>query len=270
MQLFRPDLAGNTAYGPPPTLELTSSGDQSATEDLLAAALGWPSQQAGAEPTEPAHQHRWTVRANMIASLDGGATVAGTSGGLGTAVDRKLIGLQRDLADAVLVGAGTVIGENYRGAKAYPKRMRRRERWGRTGIPRWAIVASRPLPADLRAITESEEPPFVITTDTVDQPAGTTAIRTGPQLDLGNALAQLADNGYRRILCEGGPTLLGRLAAADLLDELSLTIAPALLGTGTTTPLLGGTDLHGELRRWQLVTLLADGDHLFTAYRRKR
>ncbi|MGI8417209.1 MAG: dihydrofolate reductase family protein [Nakamurella sp.] len=277
MQLFRP---GSIASGPLATLDLTATGDQSATEDLLAAALAWPSHQAGLEQGDVSQPQRWTVRANMIASLDGGATVDGTSGGLGTPVDQKLIGLQRDLADAVLVGAGTVIGENYPGARGYPKRARRRERWGRSAVPPWVVVASRPLPTDLPAISDSVTPPFVVTTDDVDQPDGATVIRTGPTLDLGNALEQLADHGCQRILCEGGPTLLGRLAAADLLDELSLTTAPALLGTGTTTPLLGGTDLLGssnlrggtaqELPRWRLVTLLADGDHLFTRYRRQR
>lgn len=276
MQLFRP---GSVAAGPLATLDLTATGDQSATEDLLAAALAWPNRQAGVEQGDQTQPQRWTVRANMIASLDGGATVDGTSGGLGTPIDQKLIGLQRDLADAVMVGAGTVIGEHYPGAKAYPKRTRRRERWGRSAVPPWVIVASRPLPADLPAITDSATVPFVVTIDEVDQPDGVTVIRTGPTLDLGSALEQLADHGCPRILCEGGPTLLGRLAAADLLDELSLTIAPALLGIGTTTPLLGGTDLLGgtglggadqEQPRWRLVTLLADGDHLFTRYRRER
>ncbi len=278
MQLFRP---GSIVSGPLATLDLTAAGDQSATEDLLAAALAWPSHLAGVEQGVKFEPQRWTVRANMIASLDGGATIDGTSGGLGTPIDQKLIGLQRDLADAVMVGAGTVIGEKYPGAKAYPKRTGRRERWGRSAVPPWVVVASRPLPADLPAITDSATPPFVVTTDEADQPDGVTVIRTGPTLDLGRALDQLADHGCHRILCEGGPTLLGRLAAADLLDELSLTIAPALLGTGTTTPLLGGTDLVGgtdlpggvraqQLRRWRLITLLADGDHLFTRYRRER
>lgn len=266
MQLFRP---GSVSADLTATIDLAGTGDLTAAEDLLAAALAWPT----------ADEQPWTVRANMVGSLDGGATVDGTSGGLGSATDQKLIGLQRDLADVVLVGAGTVVGENYPGTKSYPKRAARRQRWGRSPIPPWAIVASRPLPADLRAITESRTPTIVITADGVDQPAGTEVIRTGPTVDLGSALAALADRGHHRILCEGGPQLLGRLAADDLLDELSLTISPTLLGTGSTTPLLGGIDLGArhadELSdsrpaRWRLVTLLAADDHLFTRYRRQR
>lgn len=266
MQLFRP---GSVSAGPPVTIDLAGTGDLTAAEDLLAAALAWPS----------AGEHPWTVRANMVGSLDGGATVDGTSGGLGSATDQKLIGLQRDLADVVLVGAGTVIGENYPGTKTYPKRAARRQRWGRSPVPPWAIVASRPLPAGLRAITESRTPTIVITGDGVEQPAGTEVIRTGPAVDLRSALAALADRGHHRILCEGGPQLLGRLAAGDLLDELSLTISPTLLGAGSSIPLLGGIDLAGQRSddqpdgrpaRWRLVTLLAAGDHLFTRYQRQR
>lgn len=206
----------------------------------------------------------------MVVSMDGGTTVNGRSGPLGTSVDQKLIGLQRDLADVILVGAGTVISENYPGTRATPKRTRRRERWGVAGLPRWAIVASRSLPADLRAMTESAEPTFVISPDGVDQPDGADVIRTGAELDLAVGLAALADRGRRRILCEGGPALLGRLAVADLLDEISLTLSPTQLGIGTTIPLLGGVDLHDDVRDWELASLFVDDDHLFPRYRRRR
>src|SRR5258708_4296556 len=36
--------------------------------------------------------------------------------------------------------------------------------------------------------------------------------------------------GHRRVLTEGGPTLLAGLAAAGLLDELFLTLSPVLAG----------------------------------------
>ncbi|WP_051266426.1 dihydrofolate reductase family protein [Nakamurella lactea] len=276
MQIFRP---GSVTAGHLSTISLTDAGTFTTdAEDLLAAAMAWPSLEPdpNANPDAVDNRPPWTLRANMIGSLDGGATIDGRSAGMGTLIDQKLMGLQRDLADVVLVGAGTVIAENYPGAKVYPRRAARRRRWGRSELPRWAIVASRPLPADLPAIVDSAEPPFVITADGVDQPAGTEVISTGSSVDVGAALPLLADRGQRRILCEGGPTLLGQLAVGDHVDELSLTIAPTLLGTGSTTPMLGGVDLlaqraaDGGADRWRLVTLLADGDHLFTRYRRER
>ena len=49
-------------------------------------------------------------------------------------------------------------------------------------------------------------------------------------VDLRVAADALADRGHRRLLTEGGPHLLSQLVAADLLDELCLTIGPLLAG----------------------------------------
>jgi riboflavin biosynthesis pyrimidine reductase len=48
---------------------------------------------------------RPSVRLNMIASVDGATALAGASGGLGGAADRRLFSLLRSLADTVLVAA---------------------------------------------------------------------------------------------------------------------------------------------------------------------
>ena len=50
------------------------------------------------------------------------------------------------------------------------------------------------------------------------------------EVDLADAVAQLAGRGLTRLLCEGGPTLLTGLLQAGLVDELCLTHAPVLLG----------------------------------------
>lgn len=233
--------------------------DVERADDLLAELLAWPQRDGSL-----------TVRCNMIASIDGGATLDGRSGGMGIPVDQKLIGLNRDLADAVLIGAGTVIAENYPGCRNYPKRGRRRERWGIPGLPRWVIVASRALPPDLPAVTGGDIAPIIVTTDEVPTPDGVEVIRTGAELDLAEALRHLPGFGIEHLLCEGGPTLLGQLATAGLIDEWCLTIAPLLLGTGSTTPLLGQADLHADPPQLDLLALLAEGSHLFARYRTRR
>src|SRR5512139_3170514 len=53
------------------------------------------------------------VRANFVSSIDGAATLAGRSGGLGNPTDQKLMGILRDACDVVVVGAGTVRAEHY-------------------------------------------------------------------------------------------------------------------------------------------------------------
>ncbi|HEY9242183.1 MAG TPA: dihydrofolate reductase family protein, partial [Streptosporangiaceae bacterium] len=55
----------------------------------------------------PAGPDRAWMRANMIESVDGAATVDGLSGGLSGPADREVFGVLRALADVILVGAGT-------------------------------------------------------------------------------------------------------------------------------------------------------------------
>ena len=82
-------------------------------DDRLAAFYAYPE---GLE--------RCWVRANMIASLDGGATDDGKAGGLAGPGDRALFGRMRQEADVILVGAATVRIENYSGAQIRPRNAR--------------------------------------------------------------------------------------------------------------------------------------------------
>ncbi|MBR1609397.1 MAG: dihydrofolate reductase family protein, partial [Kiritimatiellae bacterium] len=65
-------------------------------------------------------------------------------------------------------------------------------------------------------------------------PAGTqTGNAAAPALDLKAALAALArGTDAMRVLCEGGPTLAGALLCEGLPDEISLFVAPKVLGEG--------------------------------------
>ena len=70
------------------------------------------------------------VQVNFVASADGAATVSGRSHGLSSPADKKVFALGRDLADVVLVGAGTALAEGYQGVKHTEVRAERRARLG--------------------------------------------------------------------------------------------------------------------------------------------
>ncbi len=227
-------------------------------DDRLAALYGWP------DPTGTP-----TVRANMITSLDGGAAVEGRSGALGNQADQHLFGVLRDLAEVILVGSGTVRAEQYAGVRFDPVRQARRRRWGLAPTPPpIAVVTGRGLPAALPLFTDTETAPIVITPRAAAATVPATADRIlagDDRVDLVEALAGLAERGFRRIHCEGGPSLLGQLVAQDLLDECCLTIAPLFLGSGATRLL--PTNL-ADPARWSPVSLRIGGHHLFARYRR--
>ena len=88
-------------------------------------------------PTPPARP--W-LRMNFIASLDGAATRDGRSGGLGDAADRRVFDLLRRLADAVIVGAGTVRDEGYGGLRLDPGAVSWREAHGLARQPTFCLL----------------------------------------------------------------------------------------------------------------------------------
>jgi 5-amino-6-(5-phosphoribosylamino)uracil reductase len=225
-----------------------------------------------------APQRVW-VRANFITSLDGGASVDGTTGALGGAGDRALFNLLRTLADVIVVGAGTVRAESYGGARLSARERRHRQARGQTEVPQLAIVTgSGRLDHDLPVFTHTEVPPLVLTcaaaadeirdrlsglADVVDC-SGDEAARVDPS----GLLAALAARGLSRVLTEGGPTLLSTLVDDDLLDELCLTIAPCLVG-GTGPRITSGP---GQvLTRMRCAHILTDeSGYVYTRYVRSR
>ena len=232
-------------------------------DDTLARWYRWP------EPSDAgAGADRAVVRANMVASLDGGTTVHGRSGGLGNAADEHLFALLRDMADVILVGAGTVRAEHYGGVRLTEERAARRLRWGLTaGPPPIAVVTARGLDPLSPLFTDTVTPPIVITTraGAGQVPPGVQVIASNDdRVDLAAALRTLRRNGFRHVHCEGGPNLLAALVAQGLVDELCLTISPMLLGTGSA-PMVPAR--LGEGVRWSLDGVHFVGDHLFTRYR---
>jgi 5-amino-6-(5-phosphoribosylamino)uracil reductase len=256
------------------TVDLGSTGDLTvdlgATGDLTVddARL----RQLYAYPQDP---DRCVVLANFIASLDGGSTVSGTSGGLGGPGDRRLFALLRELADVIVVGAGTAKAENYAGAKMTAFQRQRRQQCGQGEVPPIAVVTrTADLAHDLPVLVNAEVPTMVLTCADA-APGARRRLATAAEVidcsgddpgrvDLAIAMSRLADRGLLRVLTEGGPTLLGTFVAQGMLDELCLTCAPMLVG-GNAVRLTGGVDL--ALTRMRPMHVLTDVEgYLYLRY----
>ena len=88
----------------------------------------------------------------------------------------------------------------------------------------------------------------------------------GPDFRRRDRQSVLDDLRPAAVLCEGGPTLLRQLAAANLLDEVLLTVAPLIAG-GSSAGLLAG-DALAEPLSLSLVGIARADDHLFLHYQR--
>ena len=206
---------------------------------------------------------------NMVASLDGKATVEGRTRELGSEADRVLFHHLRTQADALMVGAGTVRTERYGRAVKSPELRAKREDEGLDPDLLTVIVSGRlNLPADLPLLQDPESR-VVVATAADHELTGTRArvdyLRTGDDLPL--LLARLREErGVRSVLCEGGPTLNSHLLAAGVVDELFLSLSPRLVGGTDEITIVTGRPLL-EPAGAELVWLLEGEGDLFSRWR---
>ncbi|WP_369182964.1 pyrimidine reductase family protein [Streptomyces sp. Y1] len=233
--------------------------------EALAALYAYPDQVNRGRP--------W-LRANMVTGLDGAAKLDGVSEGLSGDADKRIFGVLRALSDVVLVGAETVRVEGYRPARARAEFAAARAAAGQAPAPAIAIV-TRSLDLDLGAplFTEPLVRTVVITTEDAPEERRRAVAEVADlvlaglgSVDLRTGVAALAERGWTRLLCEGGPRLLGQLATMDLLDELCLSLAPLI--TGGDAPRIVHHAQMPDVQRMRLVSLIEQKGFLFTRYLR--
>lgn len=221
----------------------------------------------------PLDDRPW-VLANMVSGIDGSTAVAGRVGPLSTEADAALFRRLRGLADVVLVGASTVRQERYGPARLDDDLRAARVAAGHPAVPPIAVV-TRSIDLDWSTplfAAGNEARTMILTCESAGPSALETAARHADVLvvgstsvDLGTALCALLDRGCRTVLCEGGATLLGELAASDLLDELCLTIAPYM--GGDAIPVARAAEAP-SLRQFRLEHVGKADDALFLRYER--
>ena len=195
------------------------------------------------------------VRGGMVLAADGGAVHGGTSRGLSTPADRAVFRALRTVSDVVLVGAGTARAEAYGPVRLSAEQQAWRTARGRPPVPPVAVVSrTLDLPAPLlgsAVVVTCARAPHAGLADVV--------VAGEDEVDLADALDQLAARGLRHVLCEGGPALLGELVARGLLDELCATLSPHLVGR---SPGLLGAPLPAPLPLRLLHVLEDEGSLL--------
>jgi riboflavin biosynthesis pyrimidine reductase len=224
------------------------------------------------------------VYSNFVASVDGivaihdvRASSAVISGGYDA--DRFVMALLRASADAVVIGAGTLREHSgpWTAAASYPSLaedfagLRRQE--GRAEDPRLVVMTAsgRLEPTDvLRGA-------LVLTTadgarhlDGTLPDAEVVALGDDRQVRARRVVEHLRELGMRRILTEGGPTVMADFIGEGVVEDVFLTVAPVLAGAGapgersTLTP---GLELLPDRRfEGRLSSVRRDGSFLFLRY----
>ncbi len=242
----------------------------------------------------PLRPDRPALVANFVSSLDGvvslGSGVAGSGGEISgySEADRFMMSLLRGLADAIVVGAGTV-----RAGSRHEWTSRRLQPDLAAEFAAWrAALGLTPQPTTVLLTARGEIDPTHPGLNTPDVPVILATTGDGGQRLSGLALPPnvtiaacgrgnrvrpeeilglLHDSGARLALCEGGPHLFSQLLEAGLVDELFLTVAPHLVGRDDGSERLGlveGAALPDGQGRWgRLLSIRRAGDDLFLRYR---
>jgi 5-amino-6-(5-phosphoribosylamino)uracil reductase len=199
----------------------------------------------------PDHEGRPHLALNFVMTADGRVSYQGRAE-IGSRTDRALMFHLRSLADAVMIGAGTLRVDPFAPSTK-----------GRDRQP-LAVVVSRTcdLPLDNRFFAHPGE--RLVATATSAPAAAVAAVRAAGarveafgdrDVDLARLLRALRDGGVRFLLCEGGPTLAGELLAQRSVDELFLTHATLVTAEPDARRLFEGTHRATGAVRVERVTL---------------
>jgi riboflavin biosynthesis pyrimidine reductase len=191
------------------------------------------------------------LRVNMVSTVDGAAAGDdGTSRSINNGADKVVFDLLRDLADALVVGAGTVRAEGYAvGRKPLVVVSRNgsvppTQRSAEPGKVLMATVSTAPHLDEARSILGDEH----------------VLVLGSHRVDLARLKDELVLRGFRHLLSEGGPHLLRDLLDQGVADELDATVVPRVL-SGTYRRITDGPPVDVPLRLAALAeedgTLLA-------------
>ena len=175
------------------------------------------------------HDERPWVVMSMISSGDGATALDGSSGALGGDADKAVFMHLHRSADVVLVGAETVRRDGYSPLPPHQTLV--------------VVSASGDLGPRGKALCE----------------AGNTRLASG---DLKAIAAELPGD---VCVLEGGPGLNGQMLAADLVDEICITIAPRFVA-GRSLRVAEGPFAARD--PWTLAHVAEDDGYLFLRYLR--
>jgi riboflavin biosynthesis pyrimidine reductase len=202
----------------------------------------------GVERPQPSTGRPW-VGLCMVASIDGSTVLGGASAGLSSDGDRSVMLTLRSIADMIIVGAGTVRAEGYGPPRKPGQRIG---------------VVTRSGSLDLRSPLFTSGAGFLIMAED-SPPVAVESVRAGRgEVDLAAALQHLPGD-PRFVQAEGGASLNGALAAADLLDEINITTSPLVVGGGGAR---ATTHAPEFAHRYELAHVIEDDGYLFSRYTR--
>lgn len=214
---------------------------------------------------------------NFAITADGRISTGGNSpANFSSPDDKRHLLAIRAKCDAVLVGARTLAADTMTLGLPDETLQAARRRKGRPALPLRVVVSSSGrLDPGLRLFQKPGAPIVIFSTTAMparNRPAlaqkADLFLHESRAVNLPLALATLrGEYGIRTLVCEGGGTLFRSFLAADLVDELHLTICPRIFG-GSRAPTLTGlaAAFLPEEKHLRLLEMRPLGGECFTRW----
>jgi len=242
----------------------------------------------------PSHPGQPYIIGNFVTTLDGVVTLNEPGHASGGDIsgfnqhDKLVMGLLRAIADAVIVGAGTlrsVPQHRWTAQYIYPPQalvyQQLRTSLGKPAPPLNVIVTAHgEVDLDLPVFQSGEVPVLLVTTTHGAERIHAQCLPPSVQVSMLGSAGPLSARAILQavsrvrqskvILVEGGPQLMGDFFAEQALDELFLTLAPQIAGRNGQIErpgLVMGKQFAPEHPLWgTLVSVKRAGSHLFLRY----
>ncbi len=242
----------------------------------------------------PARADKPYIIGNFVTTLDGVVALNAPGHNSGVEIsgfnqqDHMIMGLLRAIADAIIVGAGTLrVARNHRWTAAYiyppltDAYQQLRNSLGKTAPPLNVFVTEHGnISLDLPVFQSSEVPILIVTTKQAQSRIFAQNIPPSVQISTLESTGSLSARAILLevthvrqcdvILTEGGPQLFGDFLAEKCLDELFLTLAPQVAGRDghiERPGLVAGKAFAPEHPLWgKLISIKRSGSHLFLRY----
>jgi riboflavin-specific deaminase-like protein len=192
---------------------------------------------------------------------------------LSNAEDFDRVDQVRAESDAILIGAGTMRADNPRLLVNDDDRRSQRVAAGKPEYPlKVTISATGDLDPSLKFWHHGGDK-LAYTTDAGEQKLRdrlrglADVVSTGPTIDAGGLLDDLAARGVRRLMVEGGSQIHTTFLSQGLVDEIHLAIAPILVGDVDAPRFLKPAAYPGgSTRRMRLAGARTIGDVVLIRY----
>ncbi len=186
------------------------------------------------------------ILVNAAISVDGKLdSVARKGASISSIADKARVDRLRSSMDAILIGGRTLVEDPKLTIKSPALRAERKAAGLEENPAKVAIVSVADLKLDGFFMTAGPARRLIYTTTRTSAEQITRLEKAGAQVfvsgelrvELSVMLESLYDQGFRNLLVEGGGTIIAEFFRLNLVDELSLYIAPRIFG-GATAPTL--------------------------------